>query len=180
MKSEKGEQADHLPSSFNSQQSSKSEHQQDERQRLSRRTLIKGATVLGGSLAAVSGLAFATQDPVSHAASSITHLQPAAGGILREYWIQADSFYHNMVPTGTDGMMGMHFQPYQTSFWAIGYRAFTPGWGKPLAGNNDIGSNTGIPGPILRGSVGDTVYNTPLLMMVDGLLTIHGQEQPLK
>ncbi len=157
MKSEKGGLTEQVPSSFNSQQTSEGEHRRDEQRRLSRRTLIKGATVLGGSLAAVSGLAFATQDPVSHAASSITHLQPSGGGTLREYWIQADSFYHNMVPTGTDGMMGMHFQPYQTSFWAIGYRAFTPGWGKPLAGNDDIGPNTGIPGPVLRGSVGDTI-----------------------
>src|SRR5437667_5439091 len=157
MQSENGGLTEHVPSSFNSQQTSEKEHQQDEQRRLTRRTLIKGATVLGGSLAAVSGLAFATQDSVSHAASSITHVQPSIGGKLREYWIQADSFYHNLVPTGHDGLMGMEFKPNQSSFWAIGYRAYSAGWKQPLSGNSDIGSNTGIPGPILRGAVGDTI-----------------------
>jgi FtsP/CotA-like multicopper oxidase with cupredoxin domain len=39
----------------------------------------------------------------------------------------------------------------------VGYRAYTPGWGRPLSGNAAIGPNTGIPGPILRGAVGDTI-----------------------
>jgi len=47
--------------------------------------------------------------------------------------------------------MGMEFKPHQSSFWAIGYRAYTPDWGRPLPGNSDIGTNTGIPGPVLRG-----------------------------
>lgn len=75
---------------------------------------------------------------------------------MHEYWFQADSFYHNLMPSGVDGMTGNTFTPDQTSYWAIGYRAFTPGWGQPLPGNSDIGANTGIPGPIIRGQVGDT------------------------
>jgi FtsP/CotA-like multicopper oxidase with cupredoxin domain len=79
------------------------------------------------------------------------------GGALREYWIQADAFLHNLVPMGLDGMMGTRYAPHQTSYWALGYRAYTPGWGQPLAGNDALGPNTGIPGPVLRATVGDTI-----------------------
>ncbi len=124
----------------------------------SRRTLLKGA-VLGGSLATVTGIAFATQAANSHSAnaSAGTQVQTSASGRLREYWIQADSFYHNLIPSGYDGLMGMQFKPNQSSYWAVGYRAYTPGWGQPLPGSSDIGTNTGIPGPVLRGALGDTI-----------------------
>jgi FtsP/CotA-like multicopper oxidase with cupredoxin domain len=91
------------------------------------------------------------------AASASPVVQAVSGGQLREYWIQADSFYHNLVPTGVDGMTGTRYNANQTSYWAIGYRAYTPGWEKLLPGNNSIGANTGIPGPMLRAEVGDTV-----------------------
>jgi manganese oxidase len=123
---------------------------------LSRRTLLKGAAVVGGSLAAVGGVALASQKATTQAASN-SQIRGTNSGHLREYWIQVDSFFHNLVPTGYDGMMGMHFQASKTSYWAIGYRAYTPGWEKPLSGNDWIGANTGIPGPILRGEVGDTI-----------------------
>lgn len=124
---------------------------------VSRRTLLKGAAVMGGSLAAVSGIALTTQQIVTHGANATSQVQASSSGKLHEYWIQATSFLHNLVPTGHDGLMGMPFKPNQTSYWAIGYRAYTPGWGQPLGGNDDIGSNTGIPGPVLRGAVGDTI-----------------------
>lgn len=79
------------------------------------------------------------------------------GGRIKEYWIQVDSFHWNVVPNGKDNMMGMTFTPEQTSYHALGYRAYTPGWKKPLPGNDDIGPNTGVPGPIIRGQVGDTI-----------------------
>ena len=47
-----------------------------------------------------------------------------------------------------------------SSYWALGYRAYTPGFGKPLSasqGPTGIGPNSGIPGPLLRAQVGDTV-----------------------
>jgi manganese oxidase len=128
-----------------------------EQRGVSRRILLKGAAVLGGSLAAVSGIALTSQHIVTYGANATSQLQASSGGKLREYWIQATSFLHNLVPTGHDGLMGMSFKPNQTSYWALGYRAYTPGWGQPLGGNDDIGSNTGIPGPVLRGAVGDTI-----------------------
>ncbi len=124
---------------------------------LSRRNLLKGAAIAGGSLAAVGSAAFAMKEATTHAAGVQPMVQIATSGKLREYWIQADSFFHNLVPTGYDGLMGMNFTPSDSSYWALGYRAYTPGWGKPLTGNTDIGANTGIPGPILRGEVGDTI-----------------------
>ncbi|MBV8695738.1 MAG: multicopper oxidase domain-containing protein [Ktedonobacteraceae bacterium] len=123
-----------------------------EHDEFSRRTLLKG-------FAAGSGLAVATPVGSALASHNVTSqvAHASVGGRLREYWIQADSFQHNLVPTGYDGMMGDHYTANQTSFWAIGYRAYTPGWQKPLAGNNDIGLNAGIPGPIIRAEVGDTI-----------------------
>lgn len=147
---------------------------------MSRRDLLKGAAAGAVSLGTLSGLvlpASATVVPTHVGPSIATHGSPVItsappvlstanapvtvkfprGGQLREYWFQADSFYHNVMPSGVDGMTGSTFTPNQTSYWAIGYRAFTPGWGKPLPGNDDIGANTGIPGPIIRGQVGDTI-----------------------
>lgn len=127
---------------------------------ISRRGLLKGAAAGAASLGALGGGLLSTG--TAAAATQETTRAPAVvefprGGQLREYWFQANSFFHNIVPTGIDGQTGDTFMPTQTSFWAIGYRAFTPGWGKPLPGNNDIGANTGIPGPIIRGQVGDTI-----------------------
>ncbi len=120
----------------------------------SRRNLLKGATV-GGAVVVAAGATVggvALFNAKSAPASTIS-----SPGKLREYWVQADSFYHNLVPTGVDGMMGMTYKASDTSYWAIGYRAYTPNWGKPLEGNDDIGDNSGIPGPILRGSEDDTI-----------------------
>jgi FtsP/CotA-like multicopper oxidase with cupredoxin domain len=61
------------------------------------------------------------------------------------------------VPNGQDGMSGVKFTPDQTTYTALGYRLYTPNWGQPLPGNATIGPNAGIPGPILRGRVGDTI-----------------------
>ncbi len=136
-----------------------------------RRTMIR--TLVGGSaLAALAGSAAlgvsATAQAETPAAGTPTgtgidpftveQFQPT--GRVREFWIQAESFEHNAVPNGYDGMMGTHYTPQQTTFWAIGYRAYTPGWGSLLKadlGPDGIGANSGIPGPVLRAEVGDTI-----------------------
>src|SRR5689334_17935246 len=115
----------------------------DEHQEVTRRSLLKGAAVAGVSLASVSGLAIATQQSAAHAANNSPLVETVSSGTLREYWVQVDSYLHNLVPTGYDGLMGMKFKPNESSFWALGYRAYTPGWGHPLVGNNDIGTNNG-------------------------------------
>ena len=102
--------------------------------------------------AQVAGQSSTTQDVYPY-----TQVQALAGGTLREYWIQADSFLHNLVPTGLDGMSGMKYPANQTSYQALGYRAYTANWQQVLPGDDNIGGNTGIPGPVLRAEVGDTI-----------------------
>lgn len=146
---------------------------------MTRRLLLKGAAAGAASLSALGSLALAPGIAAAAPATPIIPAKPIVpaapstpasasvpaassiiefprGGQLREYWVQADSFFHNVMPTGVDGMTGNTFTASQTSFWAIGYRAFTPNWGMPLPSNDSIGANTGIPGPIFRGAVGDT------------------------
>ena len=120
-------------------------------------TLLGGGVVaaLAGSTTAAHAEAPAREAGTAQAADGF---QP--GGQVREYWIQAESFEHNAVPNGYDGMMGRHFTPDQTTYWAIGFRAYTSDWSRPLDGDlgpDGIGANQGIPGPVLRAEVGDTV-----------------------
>lgn len=132
---------------------------------ITRRGLLKGTVVgaaslgaLGGGLVLPTGVAAAATVPQqAHTPQTPSVVEFPRGGKLREYWFQADSFFHNIMPSGVDGMTGNTFTASQTSYWAVGYRAFTPGWGAPLPGNDDIGPNMGIPGPIIRGEVGDTI-----------------------
>jgi FtsP/CotA-like multicopper oxidase with cupredoxin domain len=116
---------------------------------------------LGMGAAATLGVGVTSAVAIDHrgAEGRPDPFAPAAAptGAVREYWVQVDSFAHNLVPGGTDQMMGMTFKPSDSSFWAVGYRAYTPGWGSPLPADDDIGPNTGMPGPNLRASVGDTV-----------------------
>lgn len=112
--------------------------------RSSRRSVLK-ASLWGGAASLVLGSA-----PQAKADSLPT-------GTLREYWIQVDSFPHNLIPTGIDAMSGSAYPPNQCSIGALGYRAFSPNWQSPLPGNDDLGPNTGIPGPTIRAKAGDTI-----------------------
>ena len=60
-------------------------------------------------------------------------------GALREYWLSVESFEHNAVPNGADLMTGMTFTPAQTSYTALGFRAWTPNWGALLPADDQIG-----------------------------------------
>lgn len=156
------EQASPLPSGEPEQPSSQS-GTETETSGISRRHLLKGGAAVGvASLGALGGLALPSHALAATTSETITSAPAVVefplAGKLREYWVQADSFFHNVMPSGVDGMTGQTFSASQTSFWAVGYRAYTPGWGKPLPGNDDIGPNTGIPGPIFRAEVGDTVH----------------------
>lgn len=124
---------------------------------VTRRGLLSAAvgTAVAGGIAVGVTL---TEPSAQAGIAQATTPQPAAKpSKIREYWIQADSFHHNAVPNGHDGMTGTDFSADQTTFWAIGYRACTPHWGAILPGDDDIGPNTGIPGPNIRAEVGDTI-----------------------
>ncbi|MCZ4103222.1 multicopper oxidase domain-containing protein [Streptomyces sp. So13.3] len=131
-----------------------------------RRAVLRG--LLGGGAAAVLAAQqvsarAATPEPTapeSRLKMPETRTGAESTGQVREFWIQADSFEHNAVSNGYDGMMGRQFGPDQTTFWAVGFRAYTPGWEVPLkadTGVEGIGTNSGIPGPVLRAAVGDTI-----------------------
>jgi FtsP/CotA-like multicopper oxidase with cupredoxin domain len=116
---------------------------------MTRRGLLRSGAALGAFSMIAGRPATALAEPRPHSSR-----RP---GRLREYWLQADSFHRNLVPNGRDGMTGTTFKADQTSYWAVGYRAYTPGWKEPLTGDAGIGANDGIPGPTIRASVGDTI-----------------------
>jgi len=103
---------------------------------------LRGASVMLGAL---PNIASAESDPAAP--------EPQT----REYWIQADSILWNLAPIGRDDMSGATFEASQSSFVTVGYRAYSPNWGTPLPGDTLIGENSGIPGPVIRAHVGDTI-----------------------
>lgn len=113
------------------------------RGQLSRRSLVKSAIAV----------------PVAAAALTVPAKSDASApaGRTREYWIQADAIKWNCVPNGRDDMMGTRFKPDDTTYWAVGYRAYTPNWDALLPASADLGPNAGVPGPIIRGRIGDTI-----------------------
>lgn len=75
-----------------------------------------------------------------------------ASAAIRQYWIAAVPVQWNVVPNGWDPISRARFTPAQTTFDTVVYQQFTPEWGDVIA--NRYG---GIPGPLLRGRVGDTI-----------------------
>ena len=111
--------------------------------------LIKAA---GAGAAAVAGLTPQVGIAQMPAAST-----PPNPGQTREYWIGADSMLWNLVPNGRDDITGAKYQPNDGVFPTVGYRAYSPNWVSVLASNDSIGENEGIPGPVIRARVGDTI-----------------------
>jgi FtsP/CotA-like multicopper oxidase with cupredoxin domain len=124
-----------------------------------RARIFDGALSRRGLLRTAGGAIAVGATPLLSGGSTVSDTQASdqQGHRIKEYWIQAESFWHNLVPNGKDNMTGATFTAAQTSLWALGFRAYTPHWGAPLPGNDDIGPNTGIPGPIIRGEVGETL-----------------------
>ena len=116
---------------------------------LTRRTLVKGVLTTG----AAALLTELTGERASLEASPA----PLRSGALREYWIQADAFERNLVPSSRDDVQGYRWEAADSTYWAVGFRAYTPHWGRPLQASRDIGENSGIPGPVIRGQPGDQI-----------------------
>jgi FtsP/CotA-like multicopper oxidase with cupredoxin domain len=129
------------------------------------RTLTGGGAAAALALSSASSASAASAESAESAARGFDPFAADAfafrpSGRVREYWVQADSFTHNAVPNGHDHMTGMAFSAEQTTFQAIGYRAYTPDWGQPLPadlGPRGVGPNSGVPGPVLRAEVGDVL-----------------------
>jgi FtsP/CotA-like multicopper oxidase with cupredoxin domain len=125
--------------------------------RLTRRSLLGGAAA-GGAIGGLAALAPSGVPIVSGASAATPAVDARATGRHREYWLSVDSFEHNLVPTGVDQMMGAPVNG--STYQALGFRAYTAGFGRPLAADprpGGIGPNSGIPGPMLHAQVGDTV-----------------------
>src|SRR3954447_17293577 len=111
---------------------------------IDRRRFLRGAAV-SGLLGTVGGSALVESLTDSRAgAADAPSALPTTAGTTREVWIQADSFRRNLVPNGADGMVGTKFTKDDTSYWALGFRAYTANFGGLLPASDDIGANDGI------------------------------------
>lgn len=142
---------------------------------MSRRSVLRGA-VAGGTSAALYSL---TGTSALGVGKSNTHT-----GRTREYWIQAEAFQRSLAPSNHDDFLGRVFVPEDTAFQALCYRAYTPGWREPLHIDPTVGGE--IPGPVIRGEVGDTIvihfrnndthYRFPHSIHVHGLVYEPGSD----
>jgi manganese oxidase len=79
-------------------------------------------------------------------------------GQMREYWIGAVPMRWNVVPNGRNAIEGERFERRDTTFTAIVYRRFTRDWGRMIPNQPGAAAdNDGIPAPLIRGRVGDTI-----------------------
>ena len=90
-------------------------------------------------------------DPAAKAAT----FKPAAeirDRHIVEYWVGAVPTTWNVVPSGTDPMLGTTFDPAKTTMQTAIYRRFTADWKNQLP---PVGY--GLVGPIIQAQVGDTI-----------------------
>ena len=80
-----------------------------------------------------------------------------AGAAVREYWIAAVPMSWDVAPNGGDPVMGTRLAPSERRFVALVYRRYTPGFRRPWPNTAESADNDGIPGPLIRAEVGDTV-----------------------
>jgi FtsP/CotA-like multicopper oxidase with cupredoxin domain len=123
--------------------------------------LAGGAALLctiGGQEVEVSGrnglekadaLAAKVRRPRAAAAQDVPQLQPAPGGIRREYWIQAETARWEITPTGRDEWHNRRI-PGRNAYTAFVYREMTAGFA-------DYAGAVSIPGPTLFAEVGDVL-----------------------
>lgn len=79
-------------------------------------------------------------------------------GTVREYWVAAVPKRWNVVPNGRDAIEDEEFAKSETTFTTIVYRRYTRDWEKPVTDLPGVSAdNDGIPGPLLRARVGDTI-----------------------
>ena len=107
--------------------------------------VTRGQLFRGGLAAGVASVARAEPAPASAAASR-----------TREYWVAAVPIKWNLVPNGRDAISGQRFEPGETIIDTVVYRAFSPGWKRPLPVSRNAASNAFI-GPLIRARVGDRI-----------------------
>lgn len=116
-------------------------------------------------------MTFSPADPAALAAARKDAFAPAAAPPaqefasmertapqVRHYWIKAVNRKWDVAPNGQDVIAGRQIAPEQRTMDAVVYRAYTPGWKKPLPNRPVSGDNDGVPGPVIEGRVGDTIF----------------------
>jgi manganese oxidase len=75
-----------------------------------------------------------------------------------EYWIGATPVTWNIIPSGRDPIGGTTYDPAKTTIQTVVYKAYTANWAALLPDSGLVsGDNDGIPGPLIRARVGDTI-----------------------
>jgi FtsP/CotA-like multicopper oxidase with cupredoxin domain len=120
-----------------------------------------------------------TQAQIEPQFVSDTTPRAAAGAAVRTYWIKAVKTKWNIVPTHQDGMMDRKV-PGKTTFTALAYQPWAPGFAKPLGPPQ-------IPGPLLEAQTGDTIVvnfrnqtGVPVTMHPHGIFYTHDMDGAYK
>ena len=112
-----------------------------------RQFIVVGSGALGALLILAAGLAF-TSSPAGG----------AKGGVVREYWIAAVPMRWNIVQNGRNAIEHETFDKSETTITTIVYRRYTKDWAKAIPNQpGPSADNDGIPGPLIRANVGDTI-----------------------
>jgi FtsP/CotA-like multicopper oxidase with cupredoxin domain len=120
-----------------------------------------------------------TQAQIEPQFVSETRPKAAAGAAVRTYWIKAVKTKWNIVPTHHDGMMDKKV-PGKTTFTALAYQPWAPGFANPLGPPQ-------IPGPLLEAQTGDTIVvnfknqtGVPVTMHPHGVFYTHDMDGAYK
>jgi FtsP/CotA-like multicopper oxidase with cupredoxin domain len=84
------------------------------------------------------------------ALAALGTLASPAAAATRNVWVAAVPVQWDVVPSGTDPMMGTTYPKSQTAGWTVVYRLYDRGWRHPKAAG-------AIPGPLIRARVGDRI-----------------------
>lgn len=110
---------------------------------------------------------------------SETRPRAATAGAVHTYWIKAVKTRWNIVPTHHDGMMDRKV-PGKTTFTALAYQPWAPGFAQPLGPPQ-------IPGPLLQAQTGDTIVvnfrnqtGVPVTMHPHGIFYTHDMDGAYK
>jgi FtsP/CotA-like multicopper oxidase with cupredoxin domain len=124
---------------------------------------------------------YATQSDVHpDFVSDVRPRDATATGQVQTYWIKAvRAPKWNIVPTHHDGMMDRKVRG-KTTFTALAYQAWAPGFAKPLGPPQ-------IPGPLLQAQTGDTIVvnfrnetGVPVTMHPHGIFYTHDMDGAYK
>ena len=98
----------------------------------------------------VDGIAARVQRPRAATAQALPQIEPAPGGVRREYWIQAETARWQITPSRRDDWHNRSVPGGRNPFRAYVYREMTSGFASPKG-------PAAIPGPTLTAEVGDVL-----------------------